>query len=552
MPQKGAVTGARPGYAASGCFAGASVRVTSARTIDDIFAEAPAGWRGVGTWQSTTRWSCSSEWSFLGGWSRGDAVLWHKQSFTGDQFFEAYVGVKMEVPGEHQVYEDRLRDLCVTICGDGEDPRNGYALAFGADSVDGAPNRRTVLLRKGVVVGESPDVVPPREVQHFEWFGLGLRKTGAVVTATLNGRTIITYTDKAPLAGGVPAIWTTDSGIIVARARLHHANPATAHAATPVVLTEPALPPWGSVGQALALDFAGSWSASGKPVRLIVTPRETADDGKALPLVDGLTVRWTPTKPGAYWYSIVATDGERRSAPFHVSLPVFDPGRGRDDAHALLLYRFDEDDGGTVRDRSVGAPALDLTLRNPADAVWRPGVGLRVGRTARLEASRADKLLALAKTRACTVELWVSNETKYPPPDKVFTGSLFAWGDSEGTHNLILGHQRASFLVCPPDTALAMDTEADMAAYSYHGGLQHLVVTWDGTATRLYADGALLGTRYLGWSPANWRAGQPIILGGLADGEAPELGTYHLVAVHDRCLTAAEVGRHFAAGPRGR
>ncbi len=128
--------GMRPAYRAEGCFALAHNALVLGRNVRTYtFSDEPVDWWiGEGTWEQSTRWSCDPRWSFLGGWSRGDAVLWHKQRFTGDQYFDAFLGVRMEYPRERQIYDDRFRDLGITICGDGHNPRSGYAGIYLAES----------------------------------------------------------------------------------------------------------------------------------------------------------------------------------------------------------------------------------------------------------------------------------------------------------------------------------------------------------------------------------------------------------------------------------
>ncbi len=98
--------GLRPIYRADGGFANIqNVVVLNRSMLDYTFANAPVDWQGDGNWMPTVRWACSPEWSYLGGWSRGDAVLWHKERFTGDQALLAFVGPKMEYPREREPYD---------------------------------------------------------------------------------------------------------------------------------------------------------------------------------------------------------------------------------------------------------------------------------------------------------------------------------------------------------------------------------------------------------------------------------------------------------------
>ena len=145
--------GVRPAYRASGCFAQVSdILMLGHNQLNYTFANAPVDWMGEGAWSPSIRWTCAPQFSFLSGWSRGDAALWNKRRIMGDQVFQAFVGLKMEYPREQEIYENRYKNLAITICGDGGDPRSGYTAIFGAPDEQGHPNQRTVLLRNGQVV----------------------------------------------------------------------------------------------------------------------------------------------------------------------------------------------------------------------------------------------------------------------------------------------------------------------------------------------------------------------------------------------------------------
>jgi hypothetical protein len=95
------LAGNRVAYGAAGCLANVKDALALGRNVLDYsFDDAPVDWLAEGAWMPTTRWSCTPHWSYLGGWSRGEAVLWHKQRFTGDQSLQAYVAPKMEYPRE--------------------------------------------------------------------------------------------------------------------------------------------------------------------------------------------------------------------------------------------------------------------------------------------------------------------------------------------------------------------------------------------------------------------------------------------------------------------
>lgn len=569
------LTGQRPAYYAEGNLAPVrKALVISANMLDYLFADAPTDWVSDGAWAPTTRWSCSPNWSFLAGYSRGNAVLWHKKRFTGDHTFEAFLGLKMEYPREREIYDNRYRSFAVTICGDGSNPLSGYTGVFGAPDETGAANRRSVLLRNGVEVGSATVTVPGRGAAHREWFDLMLKKRGNVVEFYIEGRLAITYTDPKPIAGGVPAAWTSDNCISMARARVLFANPPE-HRQDPTVLIDtPWFPEWANVGAPIALSFPDSWSTTGYPVYLEakakLMPTDDPQANIALPitdgyhiatpkpvnpkaadvLVDGMDVVVTPKVSGEHWYEITANDGENVSEPFHLSFHAFNPALGRDDSHALVLYRFDEGSGETIHDYSKIGPPLDLAITNPNAARWVPGQGLTQMSIADpiMSMKTATKLMGIAQTKQCTVEAWISTDTIYPPTGWI--GCVLAV-ESTGVdkRNFALGHQSSNLVFSPRVGSTSVGDNRNLIAAGFRTSLQHYVVTWDGTTTYCYINGKKVAEKVIAWQPEAWTRDAMLTLGNQLDLGRAYLGTYYLVAIHDRCFSEDEVRNNYEAGP---
>ena len=576
------LSGLRPAFAVSGCFISQQVQVNGHGWLDYTFTSAPTDWIAMGAWMPSVRWACDPKWSFLGGWSRGDAILWHKQRFTGDQSLRAFVGPKMEYPRARESYDLRYRDFGVTICGNGHDARSGYAAIYGAADADGQENRRTVLLREGVEVASVPvPAVTFLQGAHHRWFALDLRKIGATVEFRVDNTLLLSVTDPHPLDGGVPAIWTTDNGVMVARARLDFANPPQPRTDPAVVLDAPWYAEWANVDHPLALDFPNTWSTAGKPVHLTVKPRQQPACPTAVLKVEDTRVTVTPHALGDHWYQINAGDGDNRSPDFHLALPAFNPALGRDDTHALVLYRFDEGQGAVVHDRSTVAPPVDLHIPANADTQWLPGRGLNLhGQTIIASDGSASKLMALAAHHAGSIEAWVSPDTLCPPSGDA--GCLLSWETAAHQQNFTLGHQFFagseffSALVFAPRDIDFMSSQAQqpLRLHGFGIGLNHVVVTWDGKLTIVYRNGVRLkklltafhdrrdafGGYTSGWRDANplpwhaehWDPNARLLLGALSNGQYAYLGTYYLLAIHDACLTDAQVLRHYQAGPDGR
>ena len=579
-PVKGRISA----YRATGTFLNANeVYVMSHNMLDYTFSGAPADWLTDGTWLPTIRWSCEPKWSFLAGWSRGPAMMWHKERFTGDHSINAFVGIKMEIPRERQAYAARYRDLAVTICGDGTSEKSGYSGIF-AYSGNGTPPNM-VIMREGKIVAEKalpPDMIPSQGANHRTWFELTLALRDRVIDFNVrwlipqgnqNGLikdTSLAYTDPQPITSGIPAIWTQNNGISIARARLNFAENPAPRTEPILCIDDPYLPEWANVNIPLDLDFSNSFSTSGKAVKMIVTPRDVPAGDEMSAKVIGTTVSLTAKVAASkesnqsrdareHWYQIVATDGQNFSPRYQLALQVFDPSIGRDDSHALLLYRFTAGKNAIVEDESPIAPKVNLTINNlpnsnQLSAHWLPGQGLAVNRESSVASTTsADKLLAIAKSNAMTLECWFSSETLYPRADATNWNSvLFSWdnqGKSDGTkRNLTIAQSTSTLLMAPFNRAPFQNGNIQRAS-GIRIGLQHVMITWDGKTTFVYIDGVKIQTLNINWQTNQWVTESGIILGNCAKGTNPQVGSFYLIAVHDRCFTDQEVTNQYQAGP---
>jgi len=543
------LTGPHPSYYADGCFAQVKdMLATGHNVLDYTFSDAPSDWVGDGTWTMTTRWACAPMWSFLGGWSHGDAVLWHKQRFIGDQSFETFSGIKMEYPRERAVYDNRDRDVAISICTDGRNPRSGYCGIYGAPDEQGNLDQRTVLMRNGVVVASVNLVIPGRGQSHREWYDLVLRKYGNLVEFWVEGNKVLSYTDPEPIAGGVPAIWTNDNGISLARARIHFSSPPELADLPRVTLDGPWYPEWINLGQSLTLDFPNAWSTTGKPVALQVEPRTVPKGDESSVTVDGHRVTFLPRVTGSHWFQIKATDGVNNASPFHLLAPVFDASIKRDDSRALVLYRFDEGKGNTITDRSQTAPALNVTIPEGAPVEWLPGEGLTLHGVVKLVSDvPASKLMTIATGRACTLEAWVSTDTLYPPSG--WAGCLFSWEPALNQQNLSLIHRSATLVM----SARADNGAQRQAAFAgFRTGLQHYVVTWDGQTVTCYIGGVKVSATPVPMETTKWTPDAHLLLSMASGDQFSYFGTYYLLAIHSACFTPEEVLRNYQAGPSAR
>ncbi len=550
------ITGLKPAYHVDTAFIPTSdVLVIGENNQDYVFTGAPADWVNEGTWEATTRWSCAPQWSFLAGWGASDVALWHKKIFTGDQLLQAFIGVKMEYPYQREIYDNRYRNLGITICGDGKNPRSGYSVIYGAASKDGATqNSRTVLMRNGVEVAESAVKMPGRNEAHNIWFDLELRKHGAVIEFWLGGALLLTYNDPNPINGGVPAVWTYDNGISVARVRLNYANTPVARNDIRVQIDQPEYGNWVNIGETININFPRLCSSSGRKVNLQIkkhaAPAEEAEDAVK---VVGNSIAFTPKVIGDHWYEITGVDGDVVSAPFNLIITAFDKTKVVDNSHALYLYNFDAGSGNKIVDVSPIAPALNINIPTNSKAEWYKG-GLRLSSSTPLVSiGTTTKLQAIEKSKQMSVEVWFLPDTLYPNndlPEKWFgvfctsqvspDMSIFNFGHHS---NRVIGANMYSRMV---ENGLTTVGRCKV-------GLQHIVYSWTGTQTILYVNGVYAGENNIAWMPEQWSkviaTWPPLLIGNDVSNLHGIMGTFYKLAIHDKAFDAAEITTRYTAGP---
>lgn len=194
-----------------------AVAISSANVYDYTFDTAPTGWWvGSGEWDITNRWSCTPDWSWFGGVSRlapaATAAIWHKQPVEGDAVLDFYVAPKMITrlffPSE------RMADLNATLCGDGEDPKSGYAFIVAGNG------RGAQILKQGKVLAEDKEF-RLFTVAHNRWANVRVEKRGRTLRLLVEGRPVLSCDDPDPLPGGYVAVWTRNNGIMLPRITLY-------------------------------------------------------------------------------------------------------------------------------------------------------------------------------------------------------------------------------------------------------------------------------------------------------------------------------------------
>jgi VCBS repeat-containing protein len=261
------------------------------------------------------------------------------------------------------------------------------------------------------------------------------------------------------------------------------------------------------------------------------------------------TVTYTPAAswigPDSFTYTI--SDGAGGSATATVSLTVQAPPRVS--GNLQVLYPFSEGSGTTVHDTSGAGTALDLTIGSAAAVSWGTGSLSFNSATLAQSAGNATKVItAVQASNALTVEAWVT------PKNLTQTGpaAIVAISQMSNKRDITLGQTTSRY-----DTRLRTSStnNAGNALTTNTGtvttGLQHVVFTRDSAGVvKTFVNDALVVSGTISGNLSTW-ASYKLGLGDELAGGNPWLGTYHLVAIYSRALTAAEIHQNFLAGKDG-
>ncbi|KAA3664485.1 MAG: PKD domain-containing protein [Chloroflexi bacterium] len=234
--------------------------------------------------------------------------------------------------------------------------------------------------------------------------------------------------------------------------------------------------------------------------------------------------------------------------PTPTSTPGGNTSRTTDGLQAL--YTFQEGNGTTVSDISgVGVP-LNLTIGNTDAITWLADGGLTVFSDVLISSSGpATKLInASQATNELTFEAWVQPaNTSQNGPARIASISL----DTD-LRNATLGQHYDYFNARARTTDTTLNgspIHLDSNAGTASTNLTHVVYSRDVSGTRrIYVDGVEVGSDSQTGDFSTWDSSYKFGLASELDGLRPWLGTFYLVAVYDKALSAAEIDQNFNAG----
>ena len=221
------------------------------------------------------------------------------------------------------------------------------------------------------------------------------------------------------------------------------------------------------------------------------------------------------------------------------------------------LYTFEEGSGTTVHDVAGIEEPLDLSADDPVAIRWVEGGLSVVESTVIVSHQAADRIVeAVRSSNALTVEAWVAPaNTLQDGPARIITLSLNSSSRNFTLGQGLWGSQPSDVY----DMRLRTSTtdgngfpSLTTGAGTLAADLSHIVYTRDvnGLAA-IYLDGMLMAEAVVGGDLSNWDTSYPLALANELTGDRPWLGTFYLVAIYNRSLSAAEVSQNYAAGPDG-
>lgn len=224
---------------------------------------------------------------------------------------------------------------------------------------------------------------------------------------------------------------------------------------------------------------------------------------------------------------------------------------GRVPTGLQVLYDFRADKGNVITDRSRAGTPINLRISDPK-AVVRTNGALEVrGKTSiGTEKSPARLLNAIRKTGVITVEAWIKPaNTKQEGPARVVTISR-----DPSNRNFTLGQDGDRFDVRMRTTRTSTNGIPSLQSQPRTVTMQKAHVVYSRYATgqaRLFVNGKKIAERLVGGTASNWDTSMRLGLGNEFSGDRPWQGTFYLVAIYSRDLTAKEIQHNYLIGPDG-
>ena len=216
-------------------------------------------------------------------------------------------------------------------------------------------------------------------------------------------------------------------------------------------------------------------------------------------------------------------------------------------------YDFSDSSGAVVKDRSGKPQPADLRIAN-LEAVGRGEGSLQLrGRTLIQSAKPPTRIVnAIRRSGEITVEAWIrpANISQSGP------ARIVTFSKNSTARNFTLGQEGDKFdarLRTTSTSSNGLPSLSTKPKSAKSNALTHVVYTRNRTGrARIFINGRQREERDVAGSTSNWDSSFQLALGNEQDRGRPWRGTYHLVAIYSRDLTAGEIERHYEAGPQAR
>ncbi len=223
------------------------------------------------------------------------------------------------------------------------------------------------------------------------------------------------------------------------------------------------------------------------------------------------------------------------------------PDRGRIVDGLILSYRFRDTQPSVVHDDSgFGQPldgAYDSTKVRPVTPA--PGLEFLFSDSRVASTTQASKITSIIRQQnTFTIETWVKprqTTSKLPRP-------LISFGSGARSNQL-------GFNLSQVGTRARMILRNDgrLSSFEFPGvfaarTLQHLVISYDGLALRLFVNGQQLGVRSLPAVRLDLPLGSVMVVANDLAKKSAFTGSIHLVALYERALSSREILNNFNSG----
>lgn len=218
----------------------------------------------------------------------------------------------------------------------------------------------------------------------------------------------------------------------------------------------------------------------------------------------------------------------------------------------LVLYDFANGRGAVIRDRAGAGSPLDLRIRDSQSVVRKRG-SLEVRSNTLIRSSQPPERLiaAIRRSNALTLEAWIRPANlRQKGPARILTLSRDA-----RERNFTFGQEGDRFQIRVRTSATSVNGIPALTspARSVTTRTMHVVYTRNRRGqTHLFVNGKPTAQGRVAGGTRVWKGNYQLALGNELSRDRPWLGTYYLVAIYGRDLTAAEIARNYAAGADGK